>query len=192
MKKKYTLQSLIIIAIVGVLIGFFSRSCNDCVNWIDGTDTTITIATEYVTIHDTVINTVPKPFKITELDTVFLIDSSKCQELANKYYSELLYNDTLINDSTLFFAISETIKQNKIIHRSINYMQSERIKTITNTIIEKVKDKSIFSGDIGIVSDFKSLQFAVKIGGQYVYKNNGVRLGLQSNGVVEIGFVRKF
>ena len=180
---------LVITAILGILFAILQHLCNRDGNYNGQGDTTTTVVTEYITVHDTIIKYTPKPYKIIEHDTIYQLDNAECQELAKKYYAELLYNDTLINDSTLFFSIKETVSQNMIVHRSVNYRQSKQTETITKTI--NAYDKNIFSGDISIVSDFKSLQFAVKIGGQYVRGKNGVRLGVQSNGLVELGWVRR-
>ena len=189
MKTKDFLYITVICAMVMIVL-FCSNKCNRAGNYNGQSDTSVTVITEYVTVHDTIIKYTPKPYKVIETDTIYQLDSMQCQELAKKYYAELLYNDTLVNDSTLFFSIAETVSRNMIVYRSVNYRQSKQVETITKTI--NVYDKTIFTGDIGIVSDFKSLKFAVKLGGSFVYKNNGVRLGVQSNGLVEVGLVRRF
>ncbi len=189
MKTKDFLYITVICVIILTVL-FCSNKCNRDGNYNGQSDTSITVITEYVTVHDTIIKYTPKPYKVVDTDTIYQLDSAECRELAKKYYAELIYNDTLINDSTLFFSISETVSRNMIVYRSVNYIQSKQVETITKTI--NVYDKNIFIGDISIISDFKSLQFAVKLGGSFVYKNNGVRLGVQSNGLIEVGYVRKF
>lgn len=186
--KDFAYITVICVIILTAL--FCSNKCNRDGNYNGQNDTTVTVITKYVTVHDTIIKYAPKPYKVVDTDTIYQLDSAECHELAKKYYTELLYNDTLVNDSTLFFSIAETVSKNMIVHRSVNYRQSKQVETITKTI--NIYDKTIFCGDIGIVHDFKSLQFAVKLGGSFVYKNNGVRLGVQSNGLVEVGLVRMF
>jgi hypothetical protein len=137
--KDYIYLSIITLTVIMILS--FNHSCNREGNYNGDSDTTTTIVTEYITIRDTIIKSVPKPYKVIQFDTIYQLDSVECQELAERYYSELLYNDTLLHDSTLFFAISETISRNRIIHRSVNYKQSKQIETVTNNITKTIYPK---------------------------------------------------
>ena len=136
MKTKHYI--LTILAVTIFLLGYCTRYKIEKDN-IQDADTVTVVKTEYETVTDTLITYVPKPYKVTEIDTLIILDSANCQKMAKLYFAEVSYKDTLINDSILFLELLETISRNRITNRSINYRANEKIVTVTNTITHHPK-----------------------------------------------------
>jgi len=99
-KRDFIYITTILILIIMLLL--FNRSCSKVSDFITDSDTTTTVVVEQHIIHDTTIKYVPKPYKVTYLDTVVILDSAHCLNLSKEFYSTTTYHDTLFNDSTLF------------------------------------------------------------------------------------------
>lgn len=109
--------------------------------------TSTSYKTEYFTgditpkiVHDSTI--VPKKVIVYNTDTI-KIDTTKLvnkyKKLLSEYKSKKIYNDTVVNDTSLFLSYNLSISDNKLDSISHIY-QNKRgtiVRTITNTIYNK-------------------------------------------------------
>lgn len=98
-------------------------------------DTVRTVDTVYTTITDTIHTYVPKwKTKIKYVhDTTRVIDTV---EVIGDYFSTYIYQDSIITD-TLKLHIRDSVTQNKIKARDINYSLTFPTITINNNIIQR-------------------------------------------------------
>lgn len=131
-------------------------------------------------IYDTIIKTIPtyvpqwktKIIKntIVETDTVTIV----------KDYNDIyVYNDSLVNDTVKFF-INDTITQNKIKSRTLNYHLNLPTKIITKEVT--VNKRELYYG-LGIVGNSNAINFA---GGELLYidkhrQGYGIGIGVDGN-----------
>ena len=100
--------------------------------------------------YDTISDTVYITKEIPKVDTVYLPSEKELVELWREiipnvdtsgiildYFSTKIVNDTIIDDSTLFVFIQDTLFLNEIKGRSIKVRRTEIVKTIK---IEKIRD----------------------------------------------------
>lgn len=125
--------SWIIIIILGVII-FFMRSCQHCPECPEPTTTTVTV-NHYDTIVRIVYVNKPEPYQVI-IPGPTIIDSAKCQLLYRLYNSKNIYLDTLLNDTSAFISIRDTVFQNKLGFRKLYFVNKR--PTMTETTITNV------------------------------------------------------
>jgi hypothetical protein len=111
------IQTLLIVILIGIII--LMRSCSTPTPTKPKTITKTTI--EYISVTDTVPEYIPKwSEKIrVEIDTFRgPIDTT---EILKDYYSKYYYVDTLKVDTFGFVLVKDTVSQNKISSRNIEY-----------------------------------------------------------------------
>jgi len=147
--KFYFLIILILIAVI-----LLQKSCGKGKVEPPKNDTIIIIDTTYETYVKYVPTYVPKWHTKIEYihDTTFEIDTTY---VIGDYYSTYFYKDSLITD-TLCFYINDSISQNKIKSRSLNYVLSLptiHINSIVNT------NKAEFYYGFGLVGSKTGINF---------------------------------
>ena len=135
-----------LIAYIGFLVMsiLFIWQCNRNKPLHFVTDSTIhTDTIEKPTPSDTVTNYVIRWRTSTDTinmtDSIILIDSAKCLELAKSYYTTLVYNRTLVDDSLLTFKISDTVNQNQLQRGFYSYKINRPMQVIS-------REKRFFGG----------------------------------------------
>jgi hypothetical protein len=100
---------------------------------------------------DSIPYAVPVPVPVVRYvtlapDTVFLnVDTAA---ILRAYFAENLYADTLMNDTSAFIALSETVTQNRIFARSLLF-QNRRPTYITTTIVQPAPPKfQLYAGAV--------------------------------------------
>jgi hypothetical protein len=111
------IQTLLIIILIGIII--FIRSCSKPIP--SEPKTTIKTTIEYIPVTETIPEYIPKwterievvidTFKTPIDTTAILVD----------YYSKYFYKDTLSVDTLGYVIVNDTISQNKIGSRSVEY-----------------------------------------------------------------------
>ena len=105
-----------IIILVLLIVIFFQRECNqkaDCPEYPEIVSDTI-----HDTVEVSVTNYIPN---ITYRDTgsvVWMYRSIDTALILSDYFTKYYYQDTLLNDTSALFIISDTITQNKIVYRN--------------------------------------------------------------------------
>lgn len=130
MKNKY--QYIVSIVVGALLWVVFSKSCKRDPSPVIIRDTTY--------VYDTVpkIDTLPlpTPYAIIEVESIpVFISDTQCRELYKNYYSSLLYNDTLRDDSLALIILNDTVSKNKLSGRTLYYIDRTPTQVITNTFI---------------------------------------------------------
>ena len=150
MKLKLPIPWLIIAVLIGLL--FLQRECgNRC------PDAPVATITHDTVPGDTVaqIVRVDKPYPVFTVlppDTFKTIDSAKCMALAMAYYSRVLYCDTLLDDSSAFVAVLDTVYKNALQHRRLllmNKRATEINNYVTISSAEKPRNKLFIGPAIG-------------------------------------------
>ena len=95
----------------------------------------------------------PTPYKVLTpvnvFDTIRITDTIIIKKYITSYLSEVIYNDTLKNDSAGFSTLKETVYKNKIKDREFTYINKLPTQTIiTNTIAYKPKFQLYLGCDI--------------------------------------------
>lgn len=98
----------------------------------DSPDTVTTIINNYDTTVLKVPVYVPVPSDIIYFPVPGDIDTA---EILNIFFAKYFYQDTAINDTNALIIVFDTITQNRIINRRINYTNRRPTQIITNTII---------------------------------------------------------
>ena len=152
-KNKNTFYLLIIAVLVIVLL--LQRSCGGGGKTIIQNDTIKTSDTVYHTVQVDVPRYIPKWNTKKEYihDTTKIIDTAF---IIGDYYSTYFYKDSLIIKDTMSFYINDSIRENKIISRKINYKFTYAAVTNTNTVI---KNKNEFYIGLGLVGSKTGINF---------------------------------
>jgi hypothetical protein len=147
--------ALLIFVVLTISLGFivtsnYIRHINDipASSAVPDTVTITAIRTDTVKVHDTIyiprVSKVYIPTKeyiniqLTKYDSLSIIES---------YFSSVVTIDTLVNDSLLFFVLSDSIHMNNIKSRKLNYSVLERTKTVSTTIyMPPVKHPDFYVG----------------------------------------------
>ena len=179
-------QSLIIIGLIIVI--FLLRECR---GENKGTPTepitVVKVETKYDTIVETVPTYIPK-YKTrvkwktkTVHDTVEIHDTIPVDTalVLEEYFATYAYTDTLKKDSVTF-VINDTISQNRILSRGINYSLVYPTKIIQTE--REVNKRELYLG-FGIGGDRQQLSF---VGSELLLRNKkeriyGVGLGINQN-----------
>ena len=85
-------------------------------------DTITNYIVRWKTATDTIIQT----------DSIILLDSTKCLELAKIYYSRMIYNRTLVDDSLLTFKLFDTVSQNSLQTSRYEYKINRPMQIVSN------------------------------------------------------------
>jgi len=178
--------------LVLVIIIIFLRSCSG-----DGeiTEPIVITKTEikYDTITNEITNYVPKLVTrilrktdtvnkiniVKETDTITLQQSVDTAAILEDYFSSYVYSD-IQNFDSIKFEITDTISQNKIVSRSIEYTLLYPTITITNT--HYINRREFYLG-VGFAGSTQRLSFA---GLQFNYKDKkrnlfGIGFGIDSD-----------
>lgn len=146
-------QKIISIYAVIATIVILLQLCNrkNRITVVDKTVHTDTV--EKPTPSDTITNyvirwkTATDTIAIPDTSFIILIDSAKCLELAKSYYSTLVYNRTLVDDSLLTFKLFDTVSQNSL--------QTSRYEYKINRPMQIVSSEKMFI--FGGMSDTKGI-----------------------------------
>ena len=178
--------------LVLVIIIIFLRSCSG-----DGeiTEPIVITKTEikYDTITNEITNYVPKLVTrilrktdtvnkiniVKETDTITLQQQVDTAAILEDYFSSYVYSD-IQNFDSIKFEITDTISQNKIVSRSIEYTLLYPTITITNT--HYINRREFYLG-VGFAGSTQRLSFA---GLQFNYKDKkrnlfGIGFGIDSD-----------
>lgn len=140
------IQSITIVILVIVIL--LMQQCNE--------KKTEPIDTKVVTVTETVWDTLEVEKKVyvpkwrtkvvKETDTVEVIIQQEVDTMSilKDYYTQYIYNDTLLLDSLGYITLTDTITQNKIMARNSNY----QIQIPTNTLRETiyVNNREFYAG----------------------------------------------
>lgn len=143
----HIITSVFLIGVICVLY-FGNKSCPKAI-----------VRTEY--IYDTVkiekTNYVPVPGSIEKnVCTSAEIDTAKIIE---DYFAKLYYADTLINDTTAFIVVKDSVRENRIISRSFEY-QNHRPIQIVNTAVNQPNNKFRFGAGVAIGGNRQKFELA--------------------------------
>ena len=178
--------------LVLVIIIIFLRSCSG-----DGeiTEPIVITKTEikYDTITNEITNYVPKLVTrilrktdtvnkiniVKETDTITLQQSVDTSAILEDYFASYVYSD-IQNFDSIKFEITDTVSQNKILSRSIEYTLLYPTITITNT--HYINRREFYLG-VGFAGSTQRLSFA---GLQFNYKDKkrnlfGIGFGIDSD-----------
>ena len=160
-----------IIILVLIIIIIFQGNCNKPIEPKE------IIKTKTEVIYDTIEKQIPvyvpkwtTKIKV-KLDTVEIADTV---EILGNYFASYVYNDSLINDSLKLW-INDSISQNTIQSRQINYNLIYPTKIITNEIYSP---KRQLYGGFNIIGNQNSIQY---FGPGLIYttkKNQAYNLGI--------------
>lgn len=75
---------------------------------------------------------VPRPYVVHVIDTVEIPVEVFPEEILHDYFKVKVYQDTLVNDSSLFFRVNDTIHQNILWSRSFTYKNRRPAQTIVH------------------------------------------------------------
>jgi hypothetical protein len=167
-----------ILILVLVLIIILMRTCSTTPSIKPKTITKTTI--EYIPVTDTVPEYIPK----WREKIVVQIDSFKepidTTEILKDYYSKYYYIDTLKVDTFGFVLVKDTVSQNKISSRNIEYNISIPKITIENTTF--INEREFYIGP-GVQGSTRQLNY---IGGELYLKTKtshlyGIGVGINNN-----------
>lgn len=130
MKKIY--QNIFYILFTVVLIIFLTtnKPCGD-VNNTDSDTIVIRDTIEHVDTYSVTVNN-PVPYIVNHTVTDSFMMNVDTAQILHDFYNELIYIDTLVNDSSLFAVIRDTVTRNMITGRGFDAFV--RCKTIINNI----------------------------------------------------------
>jgi hypothetical protein len=167
-----------ILILVLVLIIILMRTCSTTPPTKPITTTKTII--EYIPVTNTVVEYIPR----WKEKIVIQIDSFKepidTIEILNDYYSKYYYIDTLKVDTFGFILVKDTVSQNKISSRNIEYNINIPKITIENT--KFINEREFYIGP-GVQGNIRQLDY---IGGELYLKTKtshiyGVGIGVNNN-----------
>lgn len=166
LKKVFgTIQTLLIVVLIIIIL--LMRNCSGTSNSIPKSKPKEIVKTtiEYIPVNKEVPIYVPK-WKdkiITDIDT-FLINVDT-NAILSDYYTKYYFVDTLSLDTLGYVLVSDTITQNKIASRKVNYQVNIPKITIEKTIY--VNKREFYYG-IGLTGNQKQINY---LGAELLYKN---------------------
>ncbi|PKP02057.1 MAG: hypothetical protein CVU11_13195 [Bacteroidetes bacterium HGW-Bacteroidetes-6] len=93
--------------------------------------------TVYETVYDSIDRIVyvdkPSPVIVLPAETVFVMDSEKCEQLAADYFSKRIYKNILQDDSLAFIELQDTVYMNRLLGRTLTYRDRTPTEFITTT-----------------------------------------------------------
>lgn len=93
----------------------------------------------------------PKPVYVYDNHVPVFLDPDSCDVfdslIKNDYYRSYTYSDTIVNDSSLFISVSDSVSQNKLASQKVNYQNRRLTQVITNVYTPaEIKKYSILIG----------------------------------------------
>jgi len=85
----------------------------------------------------------------TETIYKYYTDSAKLRALIIEHYAKNMYNRVLVNDSSLYARIVDTVFANKLCQGQLFYLNRRATKIISNTTIVQPKRMFFIGGSIG-------------------------------------------
>jgi len=170
MKLKLNIPQLLfwLTAIVVIVIFFLNKKgCNMLTTELQNDTITVTdTVTEFDTTYIEKVIKVKQPAKIVNTDLPFDIDTA---EILKKYYAKVFRDDTLMNDSSLFFRLKQTITKNDVVSQEIEVHDYDKTKVISKetTIKVPVSAPKLYAGVFTVFSQNKAV-----IGGKLTYRTN--------------------
>jgi hypothetical protein len=170
------IQTLLIVVLIGIII--LMRSCSTTSPTKPKTIIKTTI--EYIPVTDTVPEYIPKWSEkiIVEIDT--FREPIDTTEILKDYYSKYYYVDTLKVDTFGFVLVKDTVSQNKIASRNIEYNINVPKITIEKTTY--LNNREFYLGP-SIQGNREQLNY---VGGELYFKTKksqlyGVGIGVNNN-----------
>jgi len=169
------IQSVIIVALIATI--FLLRQCNPTQPSEDKIITKVEV--KWDTIKKEVPKYIPKLISKTEIDIDTFSTPIDTAVILKDYYSINYFEDYQEFDS-LTLTIKDSISQNRIYTRSLEYKIAYPTKTITKEIY---KNKREFFTGLGIAGNREQIQY---FGGELLYKNKkrqifGAGVGIDEN-----------
>lgn len=144
----------IVIAVLGgiVILLLMTRECGQ---WKEKGDT--------VTVTDTVIvpgdpypvytaPRVPKPERIIEYQVVpQKVDTAA---ILKDYFATRFYPDTLKNDTSMFIAVHDSVRENRIVSRRFIFQNKRPISIVSNTTVTHNKKEPWFKLYLGLNASY--------------------------------------
>jgi hypothetical protein len=153
--KSFKDISLLVIIAGLIIILFLQRGCTP--HPTDTNPTVITkIETRYDTIVDTITEYVPKWKTRTVRDTQYFPSDIDTNEILKDYFASYYYEDSIIRGDSVKIYIKDTITENKIKSRQINYSLLHPVTTIYK---ETLINKNEFYVGIGMVGNQSGLYY---------------------------------
>ncbi|MCF6184236.1 MAG: hypothetical protein L3J56_06360 [Bacteroidales bacterium] len=173
--------------IVTVIFLFNRKGCNTLTTELNADTITVT---DTLILKDTVF--IKKEVKVKQAAKIVFVDvpaETDTAEILKKYYAKVFRDDTLMNDSSLFFRLKQIISKNDVIKQEIEVHRFDKTKVITKetTIKVPVPAPKIYAGAFTILSQNKAV-----IGGKITYrtkKNYLISAGYGTNKTVLIDAV---
>ena len=103
---------------------------------------------------------VPAPYPVSVDTSTPLPAVIDTMAVVRAYYARKIYNRTLLDDSTAFIQLSDTLTMNSITTASLTFINRVPEKIITRTIVEKPPRNSIYLG-VELATAEKPLVFFV-------------------------------
>jgi len=175
------IQNLLIIGLVIVIL--IMRSCSGG-SGTDTPDEPAVVITKVEVRYDTIIKHVPQyvPKIVTrvvrDVDTILITQKIDTLTILKDYFSTYVYRDVIERDS-LTLTISDSISQNKILSRNIQYELLYPTVTLTQT--EFINRREFYFG-IGAAGTRTQLNY---VGAQFLYRSKkkqafGLGVGLDN------------
>ncbi len=164
--KKIVNWIVIIILLVGINIvamKLFPPKGNTVVK----TETVTKVDTVYTV--DTVVSVEYKPKYITKVVTDWKYHEIDTAAILQEYFNKNYYQDTLVNDSSLFVEVRDTVSQNQIISRDFSIIRTYPTIYETTTTTNTVEKNELFVG--GYIGQDYGLQL------QYNFKKHMIGAG---------------
>lgn len=135
--KRY--WDFIIITAMAIVIAILLFKCDGgCPEGTTTSDTIIVPGDPYP-VYDTLEKPVPYQVLVPgdsfwrDVDTAVILQ--KCKEMYQDYYSRIVYNDTLKNDTSALIILIDTVYQNRLQKRILGFQNRRATSIITNTTI---------------------------------------------------------
>ena len=185
-RSKYLNIKNVIIAVL-LLVILFLRWCTPKPDCPEIGKTTVVETIEYDTIRETTPEYIPVPGPV-QYDTTYLERDIDTAAILRDYFASYHYSDTVTLDSVKVI-IKDTVSQNKIKSRSLEYEILYPTKTITITNDRYINRREYYAG-FGIAGSTNGFEF---IGFDFIFKTKKDLTYRASAGIneqlgVQIGF----
>lgn len=123
------------------------------------------IQMDTVTVTDSFFLPNPVPSKYIIVEVPVDVDTAA---ILKDYYTQKIYDDTLVNNNRLNLVLRDTVYNNKLLGRTVNY-------TISTPVPKKENHELMISGDVGvkhqsIMLDYKLDRFHFRAGYDFYNK----------------------
>lgn len=179
LKKVFgSIQTLLIVVLIIIIL--LMRNCSGNSNPKTKPKEIVKTTIEYIPVDKEIPVYIPKWKEkiITDIDT-FLVDVDTSAILAD-YYAKYYFVDTLSLDTLGYVLVEDTVTQNKITSRKVNYKVNIPKITIEKTIY--VNEREFYYG-LGLAGNPKQLNY---LGAEMLYKTKkkqayGLGIGVNQN-----------